>query len=108
MIENGILVDVSATAKEAGIRLSTAFTAAVWHQYVVVPEACPWQDEQGRSGDILTMFRHTARGTDGSEMHFQVLVDNDGHGPKPSTLNGVCAPGDDAEPVITIMMPGED
>jgi Family of unknown function (DUF6573) len=36
-IEDGVLIDVSATAREAGIRYPVALTSAVWGRCVAVP-----------------------------------------------------------------------
>jgi hypothetical protein len=37
-IQDGVLVDVSDTAREAGVYLPTALTRAVWERYVREPE----------------------------------------------------------------------
>ena len=47
-IEDGILVDVSETAREAGIRYPVALTRAVWESCVTVPvngkgQPIPWK-----------------------------------------------------------------
>ena len=52
-IEDGVLVDVSETAREAGIRFPLALTRAVWESCVEVPrnrkgQPVPCQDEPGR------------------------------------------------------------
>lgn len=52
-IEDGVLVDVTETAKEAGIRYPVAITQAVWAEYVAVPDGVEGQDENGRLWDIL-------------------------------------------------------
>ena len=55
-IEDGVLVDLSETAREAGIRIPTAITAAAHGRYVVVPEELKGlQDEAGRAWDIVWM-----------------------------------------------------
>ena len=42
-------------------------------------------------------------------VHFQVLVDVHGDGRREAVkLWSLCGPGDDARPVITIMLEGED
>lgn len=43
-------------------------------------------------------------------VHFQVLVDVEGDGRRREVVNlwALCGPGDDAQPVITIMLEGED
>jgi hypothetical protein len=108
-IEDGLLIDVTTTANEAGIRYPTAVTRAVWERYVAVPRSACWQDEAGRLWDIMTMLRHAARAApDSSEIRFVVYVRNDETQPKPVTLKAVCGPGDDLEPVVTVMLPEED
>lgn len=109
-IEDGTLIDVSATAREAGIRFPTALTSAVWHQYVRVPEGVEAQDETGRLWDIVWMLRCAIIGGNGAResIRFPVLVRNDNRRPRRVTLKAVCGPGDDAEPVITVMLPDED
>lgn len=56
-IEDGYLVDVSETAREAGIRFPVALTRAVWDAYVEVPPKAEGQDEAGRLWDVLWMLR---------------------------------------------------
>jgi len=109
-IADGVLVDVSEMAKEAGIRHPVALTSSVWFGFVDVPdEVRGEQDEEGRLWDILTMFALAARKEGGQWLSFQVLVKNRaGTGPEPVTLKAHCGPGDDPEPVITIMLPNED
>lgn len=107
-IEDGVLIDVTEVAKEAGVAFPTALTHAVWHSMVVVPEGVSCQDEAGRLWDILWMFRMAARDNSGSELRFSLLVRNTNDAPEEVTLKALCGPGDDAEPVITIMLPEED
>lgn len=108
-IDDGVLVDVSEMAREAGFRYPVALTAAVWQAYVAVPEAVPWQDENGRLWDILTVLRVAcSRYPETAELRFSVLVQNDSHPPRPVQLKACCGPGDQAEPVLTVMLPDED
>ena len=111
-IEDGVLVDVTETAKEAGFRVPVALTAAVWVDYVAVPEGVEGQDEAGRLWDVLWMCRFgIGRGDPGrSEVLFQLHVRNDNRGgePPPVTLKAVCGPDDDASPCVTIMLSDED
>ena len=44
-IADGVLVDVSKLAKEAGFRFPVAVTAGVWAECVTVPEGVTGQDE---------------------------------------------------------------
>ena len=124
-IEDGVLVDVSETAKEAGIKLPTALTQAVYEEYVVVPhEQEGQQDESGRLWDILWMFSCAVRAgrVNGSEGRFDLIVAKPDKGDWQAnekvfegdrerrlvTLKVVCGPNDDASPCITIMRPEED
>lgn len=107
-IEDGFLVDVSETAREAGIKHPVAITRAVYDRYVQVPEGVVCQDEAGRLWDVLWMFRTAARKCAGDRLLYRLYVRNDNVRPRPVTLKAICGPGDDAEPVITILLPNED
>jgi hypothetical protein len=108
-LEDGVLVDVSETAKEAGIKFPVAMTRTVWGKYVEVPEGVKCQDERGRLWDILWMLRAQVR-RGGDTLLFKLHVRNDNRDRIPPlvTLKAVCGPGDSGEPVITIMLPNED
>ena len=56
-LADGTLVDVSAVAREAGIRYPVALTRAVWAACVRVPEGIACQDEAGRCWDVVWMLR---------------------------------------------------
>lgn len=126
-IDDGILVDVSERAREAGIKFPTAITTAVWERYCEDHDKQPGQDVQGRLWDVLWMFRMTARKMDGPELTFKLYVAMPDRGTWASneevperesgfarithrlvTLKAICGPGDDPRPVITIMLPDED
>lgn len=110
-IEDGQLIDVSETAREAGIRFPVALTAAVWHTYVVPDERSRQygQSEQGRLWDILWLLRCAIRsGSNGDTIAFRVRFIMKEQQLRVVTLKAVCGPGDDPEPVITIMTPDED
>jgi hypothetical protein len=111
-IHDGVLIDVSATAREAGFKYPVALTAAVWAQCVVVPPGVMCQDEAGRLWDVLTMLRFAIRGSNGGarELHFGVHVrsDNRERTPPLVMLKALCGPGDDREPVLTVLLPDED
>ena len=107
-IADGVLIDADEMAKEAGFTMPVGLTATVWTKYVQVPEKAEGQDEQGRLWDILNMLRFAIKqDSQGSQLMFTVFVNNDGE-PIPVELKTICGPGDDAEPVITIMQPNED
>jgi hypothetical protein len=110
-LRDGVLIDVSATAKEAGMQYPVALTAAAWAKCVAVPPGVLCQDEAGRLWDVLWLLACAARrGAGGPEVRFCVHVRNDNRERTPPLvrLKAVCGPGDDGEPVVTVMMPEED
>lgn len=110
-IADGVLHDVTDMAREAGFTMPVAITNGVYAECVAVPEEATGQDEAGRLWDVLSMLRHAIRSSRGagSSIEFAVLVRRSDNAPaRPVQLYSVCGPGDHAEPVITIMLPGED
>ena len=62
-IEDGVLVDVTATAREAGFRYPVALTATVFGAFVEVPPGVSGQDAAGRlwgSGRVVEIGAHFA------------------------------------------------
>lgn len=115
-LDDGMLVDVTDTAAEAGFRLPVALTRAAWSDCVEWTEADSkrqaYQDESGRLWDVLWMASIAARRNRGGDRaRFQLYrVPRGGRGVKPRlvTLEMHIGGGDQGEPVITIMMPEED
>src|SRR6478736_1769888 len=56
-VADGVQVEVTKTAQEAGIRFPVFLTRAVWDAYVAVPPDVTGQDEAGRLWDIVWMLR---------------------------------------------------
>ncbi|MBN8884451.1 MAG: hypothetical protein J0I77_01915 [Rudaea sp.] len=116
-IADGVLVDVSEMAREAGFKIPVALTSAAWGDCVEWSEAdtkktgMP-QDEAGRLWDVLWMAGLAARqkrNSNGSRVQFELRRVERGHRRATRvTLVMAIGPGDEAEPVITIMEPGED
>ena len=110
-IEDGVLVDLTEWAKETGFTIPVACTAAVWNQYITPPEGTrEWgQSERGRAHDVLWMlFLAIRRSQGGDRIVFEVIFLNDRKRHETVQLKTICGPGDDAEPVLTIMLPHED
>src|SRR5205823_1413783 len=110
-IRDGVLVDVSAAAREAGFKYPVALTAAAWARCVAVPPGVACQDEAGRLWDVVYLFRLAAgRSGGGPEVRFGVHVRNDNRERTPPLirLKALCGPGDAGEPVVTVMLPDED
>jgi len=109
LLQDGILVDVSTLATQAGFKYPVAVGRSVWDTYVAVPPGVAGQDETGRLWDILWMLKIAIRcSTGGDTILFRLSVRNDNRQPRPVQLKALCGPGDDAEPVITILLPHED
>lgn len=110
-IEDGVLIDVSETARECGFVLPVALTQAAWAVCVGVPGDTPGQDESGRLWDLLTLLRFEIcknRGQATSRVDFSVSVQQSPRKRERVALYALCGPGDDGEAVITVMLPNED
>jgi hypothetical protein len=129
-IADGILVDLTTATDDkgqllclqAGFKVPVAITRAAWAK--TIEAGGTWKREgegerlelpggqslTGRLWDLIWMLRlasNQASGTD--RVHFQVLVDVRGDGRHAQVkLWALCGPGDDASPVITMMLEGED
>jgi len=111
-LADGVLIDVTNTAKEAGFKIPVALTAGVWADCVSWDQHNEGhhQDEAGRLWDVLYLAAFEARRRRNAQVvPFGVLrVPHRGHRPELVQLVMHIGPGDEAEPVITIMLPGED
>ena len=114
-IEDGVLVDVSETAREAGFRYPVALTRAVFEKCVAVPDFLEGvQDERGRLWDVLWVVRSAIRSASPGEstVRFRLYVRNTLRERLTAKdlvdLKAHCGPGDTPEPVVTIMLPEED
>ncbi len=113
-VDDGVLIDVTETAAEAGFSCPVAITRAAWSDCVEWTDQDSnrqtTQDESGRLWDVVYMARLAAR-RGGSKTIYQLYrVPRGGRGIKPrrTVLEMHAGPGDNGELVITIMMPGED
>ena len=116
-IEDGILVDVSETAREAGFKIPVAVTRTVWERLIALPEGYQgFQDERGRLWDVVWMAHYYARrAPDRDRVTMSVLVRDirkdlrDSNRPprRHSPIVAIGA-GDRDEPVVTIMFPEDD
>ena len=116
-IADGILVDVSETAQEAGFNIPVAVTRAVWERLVALPEGYRgFQDERGRLWDVLWMARHYARRASNSDRVTMCVLVRDirkdlrdsNRSPRRHFPIVAIGAGDAGEPVITIMWPEDD
>lgn len=109
-IADGVLVDVTETAREAGILFPVALTVGLYHQFIVPdePSKLHCQSTEGRLWDTLWLFRYAAAGFSGDLLYYEVLYVMNGKKLEKIKLKAVCGPGDNGEPVVTIMLPEED
>ena len=118
-IADGVLIDVSAAAREAGFRFPVALTAQVWADCVAwEPEDSTrqiHQDLSGRLWDVLWMASCAIRAQRGGDPPYRLpyrlyVVPRDGksRGAGKVELHVHIGPGDEGEPVLTIMLPWED
>ncbi|WP_437625991.1 DUF6573 family protein [Sorangium sp. So ce1151] len=105
-IEDGVLVNVTSLAKEAGFKVPVALTAALRARLQPSErDAQMGQSFDGRLWDVLMVLRSCAGDSD--TVFFDVVVAEED---KQCTvhLKAIVGPGDDADPVITIMFQNED
>jgi hypothetical protein len=123
-IADGVLVDLTGTARTVGIKFPMAITSAVYFGYIAQDPAPPTGDLASRLWDLLAAFKAAVAAGDGSAMEFKMRVVKNarivasGENPVEDyadnwrltevTLQAVCGPGDDPRPVITIMTLDED
>ena len=116
-IEDGVLVDVTAPAREAGFRIPVAFSRSVWERLDALPEGYQgFQSESGRLWDVLWMARHYAlQSADSDRVRMCVLVrdirknlcDSERPPRRHCPIVAIGA-GDRGEPVATVMFPEDD
>ncbi|CUI27343.1 DUF6573 family protein [Achromobacter kerstersii] len=116
-IADGVLIDATDTARQAGFRIPVALTAHAWADCVawtaVDSARQTHQDETARLWDVLWMAYMAIRRASDTQprLAFQFYrVPRGGRGVKAqlTTLHIVLGPGDNVEPVITILQPNED
>ena len=111
-VADGLQVEVTKTAQEAGIRFPMFITRAVYDTYVTVPPGLTGQDEAGRLWDLVWMTRFAIiRSRPGVDrLPVALYVRNDDVRSRLVKLVATCGPidVDDPAPAITLMMPEED
>ena len=115
MIENGLLIDISEQAREAGYAVPVAVTKAVWNKYVLPGEDSNLQATQDTSIRLkmilITLAIAIRKSHKRSVINFRLF-------PMPKygiflktkfvLLKSKVAFGDDKERVLSIMLPRED
>ena len=112
-VADGVQVEVTKTAAEAGIKFPVFLTRGVFDSFVTVPPGVTGQDEAGRLWDIVWMLRFAIlRARPGVERIPVALYvrQSDTKRPQLIKLIATCGPLDidDPQPAITVMLPDED
>lgn len=111
-IADGFQIDVSATAKEAGICFPLFITRGVYEKCIAVPPGVTGQDEAGRLWDVVWMTRFAIlRARPGAcRLIVALYVRNDDQ--RPRLVKLIATAGamdiDNPAPAITVMLPEED
>lgn len=109
-IEDGVLVDITELAKEAGFKYPVCITTGV---YELTQDAVNkgGKDYLGVLWDILTMLMCNIKSQkeSGARIDFTVRIWSKYTGKDALVkMYSTCGPGDNAEPVLTILLPTED
>jgi len=105
-LADGMLVDVTSTAREAGWRWPVAVTAALWQVIECVPKRHSYQSTEGRLWDVVYMASLAARRSRGGDrIAFELILFRENSRKKYLQLVAHVGPGDTPEPVVTIGFP---
>ncbi len=111
-VADGVQVEVTKTAREAGISFPVFLTRTAFDSFVAVPPGVTGQDEAGRLWDIVWMLRFAImRARPGVQrIPVALYVRNDNRRATLIKLIASCGPLDidDPQPAITVMLPDED
>jgi hypothetical protein len=110
-VADGVLVDISQLAAQAGFGVPVAVTIDAWQAAVSWPGDDPRQDEAGRLWDVIHMAAHAVAHShgQGQRVPFNLAVVPIGDDVA-RLMTLVCAFGadDTGHLAVTIMRPGED
>lgn len=107
-IEDGVLIDVSETAKEIGITLHTAVTPAVWTEFIGTPSFSDWGTESDRLKRLLNCAVDAIERAANGLSFFSIEMTRSESVEKRFDFRVQRGPGDNLEPVLTVMLSHED
>ena len=116
-MRDGVLVDCSNAdfgdlCRQLGIGVNVAMTSGAWAATIggIDEPLPPGQTIEGRLWDVLYAFRYAiaVKGEMTDRVHFKVGVQQEQGKRELVSLWSLIGPGDEGEPVITIMLEGED
>lgn len=109
-LSDGVLIDVSSLAREAGFLWPVAVTDHLYSAYLVPPRPLleAGQSFTGRLWDVLSVLRFAIKTSSPSsrELRFSVyFLMSPVSPPVPIDILSVSGPDDDGSPCLTIMLP---
>ena len=110
-IEDGVLIDVTAQAAEMGFKVHTVVTDHLYGDYLVPPAGLEGEGQsiEGRLHDLLFRTLLAAKAIrDSDRVEFDVLFLMAPGRWDTAHVVAVIGPGDQGEPVMTIMLPEDD
>jgi hypothetical protein len=116
-MRDGVLIDCTNAdfgdlCDRLGIRVNVAMTSGAWAETIggLDEPLPPGQSIEGRLWDVLYAWRYAIalQGSDTDRIYFKVSVKSGERERKNVDLWSLIGPGDEGEPVITIMLRGED
>ena len=110
-LEDGVLIDVTETAKEAGFKVPVAVTNGLYTEYIEPSESLKTQGQsvEGRLWDVLYMLHlKILNCPKANTVLFYVAFAMESGVTETKILKAVIDGGDDGSPVLTIMKENED
>ena len=102
-LNDGVLVDISDLAKEAGYKYPVAVTSRLHEALMDIPDEFGHEGYKARLWDVLSMCRVYTNKTKGDTVLFKVILHtSDNKTDDLITLKAMCHPGDNGEPVVTM------
>ena len=110
-LEDGVLIDVSKSAKEAGFKVPVAVTNGLYFEYIEPSEELKQQGQSaiGRLWDVLFILHLKILNCPKANMIiYSVAFAKENEKTEFVNLKAVIDGGDDGNPVLTIMKENED
>lgn len=112
-LNDGLYVDVSETADDAGFRWPVVVTRTVHNTIEGIPKSQSHQDYDGRLWDLLNVLRYTLKKTDSGflePVNFNMIMHHkrNGHVKKWLTLKVVGQLKENGDPMLVVMHPEEE
>ena len=107
-IADGVLIDVTAQAKEAGFKFHTVVSDNLFHSYIAPPAGLEGEGQsiEGRLHDVFFVLRAAIRNSQAATDYAEIdvlFVMAPGRQEKVKVV-AVVGPGDSGEPVMTICL----